>query len=355
MEFDSMTLARARLALREAALSHLSDPNVGLIDFGLRVRDKQIVEDEAAIRFHVYRRYERLALEAAIESGETHSDLSQPISVGGFRFETNVIEATYQPHQLWWSRRGRRSQPRPADPRTSRQETLRGGISISDEFHHTYGTLGALVVDRASGDRMILSNWHVLVADWRARAGQGIFQPGTLDGGGGADVVARLTRDAMSANLDAAVATLTGDRQLINDQLDLGPVAGLAEARPGMEVVKSGRRTGVTYGRVTGVEGIARINYGPLDRIIRHVVTIDPRVGDEEVSGPGDSGSLWLEASTMQAVGLHFAGSNNPERGLALDIEAVLNSLNVALVISDHQPQRSKPESKPGCQCQART
>jgi endonuclease G len=352
MEFDSITLARARLALREAALSHLSDPNVGLIDFGLRIRNKQIIEDEAAIRFHVYRRYEREALGAAIESGETGSDLSLPISVGGFRFETNVIEATYQPHQLWWSRRGWGPQPQ-TNPRTSRQDTLRGGISISDEFHNSYGTLGCLVVDRAGGDPMILSNWHVLVADWRARAGQGIYQPGMLDGGGRADVVATLTRDAMSANLDAAVATLTGVRQLVNDQVGLGPVQGLTEAKPGMEVVKSGRRTGVTYGRVTGVEGIAMISYGPLDRIIRNVVTIDQRMGDDEVSGPGDSGSLWLEESTMQAVGLHFAGSDAPERGLALDIEAVLNALNVALVISDAQPQRSKPESKQGRRCQS--
>src|SRR5262245_16225511 len=173
---------------------------------------------------------------------------------------------------------------------------------------------------------MILSNWHVLVADWRARVGQSVYQPGRLDGGKGADVVATLTRDAMSLNLDAAVATLTGDRQLINDQVGLGPVRGLTEAELGMEVVKSGRRTDVTYGRVTGVEGIAQINYGPMDRIIRHVVTIDPLASDDDVSGPGDSGSLWLEASSAQAIGLHFAGGNDPERGLVLDIEAVLNA-----------------------------
>ncbi|MGH9835154.1 MAG: hypothetical protein ACRD9Y_19205, partial [Blastocatellia bacterium] len=327
---------------------------VGLIDFGLPIHNQQIVEDDAAIRFHVYKKYQGLALEAAIESGETRRDLRRPITVGGFRFNTNVIEATYQPHQLR-SRRGWRPQPSQADPRASRQDKLRGGVSISDEFHNTYGTLGGLVVDRANGDPMILSNWHVLVADWRARVGQSIYQPGRLDGGSSADVVAALTRDAMSANLDAAVAKLTGARQLVNDQVGLGPVQGLTEAKPGMEVVKSGRRTGVTYGRVTGVEGIAMINYGSLDRIIRNVVTIDPRVSDGEVSGPGDSGSLWLEASTMQAVGLHFAGSNAPERGLALDIEAVLTALNVALVISDAQPQRSKPESKQGCGCQSKT
>jgi len=334
MKVDKMTLARARLALREAARAHLFDPNVGLIDFGLPERARRTADNELAIRYHVYQKFDAgFALEAAIESGDTNGDLTEPIIVGGFRFETDVIEGTYRPRQ-WpgWGGWGRAPQ---TDPRATRNGLLRGGISVSDERHNDYGTLGGLVVDRVSGRPMILSNWHVLVADWQARVGQGIYQPGRLDGGTSDDVVATLTRDAMSANLDAAVAALTGDRQLVNDQVDLGPVRGLTEARLGMEVVKSGRRTGVTYGRVTGVEGVAQINYGPLDRVIRHVVTIDPRADDEEVSGPGDSGSLWLEASTMQAVGLHFAGGNTPERGLALDIEAVLNALNVALVISD--------------------
>jgi len=333
MQFDPMTLARARLALREAALGHLSDPNVGLIDFGMPLSKGRLLEDKAAIRFHVYRKYQGVALEAAIENGETNSDLTRPIDVGRFRFETDVIEATYLPHRRR-SRRNWGAGPQ-TDPRAARRDTLCGGISISDEFHNTYGTLGGLVIDRASGDPMILSNWHVLVVNWSARAGQGVYQPGRLDGGSNTDVVATLTRDAMSVNLDAAVARLTGDRRLINDQVGLGPVRGLTDAKPGMEVVKSGRRTGVTYGRVTGVEGIAQINYGSLDRIIRHVVTIDQLTNGSEVSGPGDSGSLWLEAATMRAVGLHFAGSDAPERGLALDIEATLNALNVALAVSD--------------------
>lgn len=332
---DQMTLARARLALGEAARRHLSDPNVGLIDFGLPEREGQIVEDKLAIRFHVYRKYPRFALEAAMEIGATGADLSQPIAVGGFRFETDVIEGSYQPRQ--WPRSGGRWRPPQTNPRATRNDPMRGGVSISDEYHHTYGTLGALVSDRATGDLMILSNWHVLVADWWARAGQRIYQPGRLDGGGGADAVATLTRDAMSVNLDAAVATLTGARRLVNDQFALGPVRGVTQPGLGMQVVKSGRRTGVTYGRVTGVEGIAQISYGRLDRIIRQVVTVDPRSNIEEVSGPGDSGALWLEAATMRAVGLHFAGSDSPERALALDLQSALNALNVDLVTSDQR------------------
>jgi len=330
MPVDPTTMARARLVLGKAVRHHLSDPNVGLIDLGLPDRKDGRIADKPAIRFHVYQRFSRFALEAAIESGNTRADLSEPITVGGFRFETAVIEGTYRPHQWPWG--GVRWRPPQTDPRATRNDPMRGGISISDEYHHTYGTLGGLVIDRLTGDPMILSNWHVLVADWGARKGQRIYQPGRLDGGAGADTIATLTRDAMSVNLDAAVATITGARRLVNDQLNLGPARGVTQPRLGMQVVKSGRRTGITYGRVTGVEGIAQIGYGRLDRLIRQVVTIDQRSNIEEVSGPGDSGAIWLDTATMQAVGLHFAGSNSPERALALDMQSVLNALNVNLV-----------------------
>jgi endonuclease G len=178
---------------------------------------------------------------------------------------------------------------------------------------------------------MILSNWHVLVADWGAAPGLPIYQPGRLDGGRHADTVATLTRDAMSVNLDAAVATINGDRPLINDQLGLGPVRGLSQAYIGMEVVKSGLRTEITFGRVTAVGGIASINYGSLNRVIREVVTIDPRSNFEEVSAPGDSGSWWLDPTTSEAIGLHFAGSDSPERALAIDMSSVLFALDVIL------------------------
>ena len=69
---------------------------------------------------------------------------------------------------------------------------------------------------------------------WHARPGWPIYQPGQGDGGTTADTVARLSRYAMAANLDAAVAELTGARKLINDQFDLAPVKGVGWAEPGM-------------------------------------------------------------------------------------------------------------------------
>lgn len=326
MSIDRMTLAYARRALREARY-HVYDPNVTLIDFGHGQVGGASVEEKLAIRFHVQRKYAPVALEGAVAAGRTSA---LPSSIGGF--PTDVIQKAFAPHRGWWSSWG--WWPRPSvEARAERADPMQGGISISDERHNAYGTLGGLVADRASGARMILSNWHVLVAEWGARPGLRILQPGRLDGGTGADAVASLTRDAMAANLDAAVATLEGGRGLTTSQLGVGEVRGAARAELGMELVKSGRRTGVTYGVVRGVEGIARMSYGSVARVIQNVVTIEPRLAAEEVSAAGDSGSWWLERATLRAVGLHFAGSDLPETGLALDMPAVLDQLGVDVVV----------------------
>ena len=83
---------------------------------------------------------------------------------------------------------------------------------------------------------------------------------------------------------------------------------------------------------VTAVEGIARLSYAGLDRVIKHVLTIEPRDSFEQVSGPGDSGSIWLEENSLSAIGLHFAGSDSPERALAMDLQPVLEALRVDLI-----------------------
>lgn len=326
MNLDNRTLAHARLALREAARDFLFDPNVHLIDFGYPIQKGQLNESDLAIRFHVREKFSEVALESAIAAGRTRAI---PQAIGGFK--TDVPQARYRLNYYgsWgnW-------QPY-VEPRAERVEPMRGGISISNEYQYNYGTLGGLVVDRNTGAEMILSNWHVLVGYWGARPGQRVLQAGLGDGGSYKDAVAGLTRDAMFANLDAAVAALNGKRRLLNQQFGLKKtVAGVARAELGMEVIKSGRKTEVTRGRVTAIEGVAKMDYDRLERIIRHVITIEPRRSPlEEVSAGGDSGAWWLEERSMRAVGLHFAGCDRPERALANDMIAVLNALNVAVAI----------------------
>jgi len=324
MHIDPKDMARVRLTLRKAVSGWLFDPNVTLVGFGWREREGQLIKGERVIRIHVREKCpEGPKLEAAIERGVTGDRIPPKID----DIPTDVVKGIYRPHQ-WWGGWGRRT----ANPRARRADLLQGGISISNERHYTYGTLGGLVIDRATSDEMILSNWHVLAGDWGARPGRRIYQPGRRDGGTRADTVATLTRDAMSVNLDAAVARLTGSRRLINRQLGLGPVKGVRRAELGMEVIKSGRKTEVTFGRVTVIEGTARIPYWGLERIIRNVVTIEPHRFYGEVSAGGDSGSWWLDRVTRQAIGLHFAGGNRPEHALAIDMQSVLDALGADIV-----------------------
>lgn len=327
MNVNQTTIAHARLALKEAMSGLLFNRNVNLIDFGQPTRKGQLIEDDLSIRIHVHKKLSGFSLETAIERGNT---CFIPEYIGGFK--TDVIEGTYYPH--WFNSMGN-WQKNPKNPRALRAEIMKGGISISDEMHYTYGTLGGKVIDRLNGAEMILSNWHVLVASWGTRLGQRIYQPGRGDGGNWTDTVATYTRDAMASNLDAAVATLNGRRHLTNDQFDLSPATGVVRAEIGMEVVKSGRKSNITFGRVTGIEGIAKIQYDHVNRIMFNIVTIEPLYPWGEVSAGGDSGSWWLNLNTKQALGLHFAGSNSPERALAHDMLTVLDALNIDIVTSN--------------------
>jgi endonuclease G len=217
---------------------------------------------------------------------------------------------------------------------------MRGGISISNSLSFGYGTLGGKVVDRATGAEMILSNWHVLVNSWYAQPGMAIYQPGLGDGG--RDIVARLTRHAMDQFIDAAVAELNGARPLINDMMELGPVTGASAPTLGMRVVKSGRRTDVTEGIVTGIEGRTAMYYGGIERVIRHVAHIAQTPEGGPVSAGGDSGSWWLEKGPNRAVGLHFAGSDTPEYGLAIAMPQVLDALKVDIVTGAARVERAR-------------
>jgi endonuclease G len=295
------------------------------IDYGWRERGGTLVEDELCIRVHVIDKFPPgPGLEAAIRQGKTLSPI--PSTIAGI--PVDVPRGAYRLHQWWWGGWWQR----PTGPRAGRTSPMQGGISVSNAYQNAYGTLGGAVRDRETGDLMMLSNFHVLAGIWHARPGWPIYQPGRGDGGTGTDTVAEFSHHAMESNLDAAVARLTGSRQLINEQLDLGPVRGVGWAQMGMDVIKSGRTTDITRGRVTGVEGVFRGYYAGVNRLIRHVITIEPCQAGAQVSAAGDSGAFWLEKQTMHAVGLHFAGGDAPERALAVDMQPVLEALNVRMV-----------------------
>jgi hypothetical protein len=204
------------------------------------------------------------------------------------------------------------------------------GYSIG---HHniTAGTFGCLVRDirrcccklekdcgcspsrqEWAGDYLILSNNHILADSNLAQLGDLILQPGPVDGGVfPADGVATLERfepivfGGSGYNLvDAAVARPTYSRNVTASIIGLRMPRGINEALVGSRVLKVGRTTQVTAGRVLAVD--ATVFVGPYTgggvALFRHQILTTG------MSAPGDSGSLLMDVN-LNAVGLLFAGS----------------------------------------------
>ena len=326
MWLDPRTFSRAKAALRVGVSQYLFDPNVGMVDIGYRIQEREngrLVE-EPTLRFHIYEKLRGPQFESFAED---QPERVIPPSI--LSFPTDVVESQYRLSVAWgWGGFGKPSQRVSSNPRAIASNPMVGGLSISDGYSGGYGTLGGLAWDNVSGDPMVLSNFHVLASRGYARPGYPVIQPGRGDGG--TEVIAIFDRHAMDQGMDAAVARLNGRRPLDNNQLDLHAVMGMAAPQPGMRLCKSGRASGVTHGLVSGIGGVLKMRY-PIsgERLIRNVTHIVPLYQGAQVSAPGDSGSYWLDASTYRAVGLHFAGADMPEYALALDMTQVASALNI--------------------------
>jgi hypothetical protein len=250
--------------------------------------------------------------------------------------------------------------------RTDRWRPAPGGVSIG-HYKITAGTFGAVVKDKSSGERLILSNNHVLANSNAAAPGDPILQPGPIDGGSTSnDTIANLLRfcpiefssqpgvcnlanayaefgnaiagvlgskhrvNTFQSNpqavntVDAAVARPSNEADILNEILEIGEVEGTAEASLGMNVRKSGRTTGFTTGQITIINATVDVSYGS-GRVARFE--------NQLVSGPmsqgGDSGSLLVAGDSLKAVGLLFAGSN--QTTIFNPIQAVLDCLEITI------------------------
>lgn len=251
--------------------------------------------------------------------------------------------------------------------RTDRYRPVPGGVSIG-HYRITAGTLGAVVRDRATGDRLILSNNHVLANSNDAQAGDPIIQPGGADGGiVGQDTIATLERfcpisfnsqgggscgiasayaqvgNAIASLLssshrvqvvqvmpqavnlvDAAVARPLNGEDVLDEILGIGAVTGTVDAVLGMPVRKSGRTTEFTTGEILTIDSTVSVNYGS-----GRVATFENQLAAGPMSQGGDSGSLVVAGDSPDAVGLLFAGSD--QSTIFNPIQAVLDCLDVVI------------------------
>jgi hypothetical protein len=311
-------IARAKTAHAAALLAR---PNVVGVGTGYRTVGKRTTDTLCLVTL-VRRKLPRAALSAeALIPGEVGGVPTDVIEVGDLRAFQGAPD------------RERRWRPAP------------GGVSIG-HVRVTAGTLGAVVKDRRSGARLILSNNHVLANSNQAQLGDPVLQPGSIDGGRlDEDLLASLERfvpiafteqpgncrlaaayaefgnavarvlgskhrlevrqqDPLAVNVvDAALARPLQEAWIDDEILEIGRVSGVAAPQLGMPVRKSGRTTGLTRGEIQVLDTVVTISYGD------GKATFDGQLVTSPMSQPGDSGSLLVAGSQLAAVGLLFAGS----------------------------------------------
>ena len=250
--------------------------------------------------------------------------------------------------------------------RTDRWRPAPGGVSLG-HYKITAGTFGAIVRDKNTGERLILSNNHVIANSNDAEPGDQILQPGPIDGGSpNNDTIANLERfcpieftsepgtcdiAATYANLgnaiaglvgskhrvstlqsnpqavnmvDAAVAKPINDNDVLEEIIEIGTVQGTEQGSLRMSIRKSGRTTGFTTGQITLINATVNVNYGG-----NRTAQFENQLVCGPISQGGDSGSLIVAGDSQKAVGLLFAGSD--QSTIFNPIQDVLECLDVEI------------------------
>ena len=220
-------------------------------------------------------------------------------------------------------------------PFTGRVRPALPGYSIGHK-DITAGTFGCLVRDirrcccnpekdcgcnptgeECPGDYLILSNNHVLANLNEGEPGDLILQPGAIDGGvfpsDGCATLERFEpiqlsgfRQSPGYNLvDAAVARPLSSRDVTASIIGLLMPRGIDQARVGTRVIKVGRTTQVTIGRVLNINATVVCGYRNGTRFgqFRHQIVTTA------MAQPGDSGSLLMDRPNLNALGLLYCGS----------------------------------------------
>jgi hypothetical protein len=191
------------------------------------------------------------------------------------------------------------------------------------------GTLGALI--QANGIQYILSNYHVFESDIVsggngivATTGSYVIQPGLIDVGcnaGSAQNVGTLVKVSSlpSNNVDCAVAQVIPGMVSANGSiLEIGTLsAQTVAAFLNQAVKKSGRTTGLTRSRISGLNATVSVAYdnecaGGAAFTKTFTGQIIIANSGSSFLNSGDSGSLMVEdvATNPRAVGLLYAGSS---------------------------------------------
>ncbi len=247
--------------------------------------------------------------------------------------------------------------PKPTPPSHTAKQVrpiqlgVSGGIALdSANGYCCGGTLGALVKD-ANGVQYILSNTHVFAGD-SAAGGNGIIstvgdpvdQPGLIDVNCSNlvnDYVANLTNWSVIvpngiSTVDAAIArVIPGQVDPAGKILEIGTISSTPLAAAlNQAVKKSGRTSGLTTGKVVGLNATITVQYSTECAGTDYLSTFNGQIliSPGKFLKAGDSGSLMVEnvAANPRPIGLLYAGSSKV--AIANPIQDVLNQFGVTMV-----------------------
>jgi len=245
---------------------------------------------------------------------------------------------------------------------TDRFRPAPGGVSVGHGAI-TAGTLGCWVTK--NGQKVILSNNHVLANSNDAETGDPILQPGPFDGGNfpqdhianleqfvpiafegepsecqfanavisvfnlgcraiNSNTRYRVTNVQAADNLvDAAIARPLNPADIKDEILNIGLIQGTVQGELGMAIKKSGRTTGFTAGEIQQVDVTANVEYGA-----GQIALFTDQLLAGAMSQGGDSGSAVLDDDN-RLTGLLFAGSDTTT--IINRIENVFSALGISL------------------------
>jgi hypothetical protein len=230
------------------------------------------------------------------------------------------------------------------------------------------GTLGARVKNSSTNKLFILSNNHVLALSNQATTGDLIVQPGPAD----ADPVCTtnaesyneigLLADFQPINFDGTTPNLIDAAIAGVSSITVG--AGTGTPSVGTEtpsdgygipqstsltcfpenlpeadcstlsdkaVQKYGRTTGLTKGKITGINVTVAVDYTAGTAIFEHQIEVSAAGKRGGFIKSGDSGSLLVTDPGKQPVGLLFAGDNRGKFGFANRIDLVLDHFSIVI------------------------
>ncbi len=209
-----------------------------------------------------------------------------------------------------------------ADPEPGPRERHRRPVPIGVSVGHIDGGTGTIACRTSDGcHTYFLSNAHIVAQVNSGQPGDLILQPGPIDGGTSpADVIAALSYSVpivMSKTANNKV-----DAGIVSTSASMVGTAtpstgyGTPKSNPtspylGLNVMKFGRTSEMTYGFIEAINAAVLVTYG--SQTARFIGQIFIRGHSGDFSSPGDSGSLVVASGgsrTRRPVGLVFASGS---------------------------------------------